>query len=167
MELYRPNGKISAALQLKGDINRDIFHGCYIFNTFSGESEIMKHVELCYERINTYYRVRVLDIPSNLFVRFGHVALEMLVDSVKHGVPPINYNLFITKEGVCQGFKDQGDFYKRKDIKEKVESRTPLEKITRKNMGSDSGRGLAYVYVMSNEIEVDTTNGILWTAHLR
>ena len=163
MEIYKPNGKINAVLPLEGDL----FYGKYIFNRLSGDQEIIRHVESCSTRIQVYYEARNFEIQPSLFIRFGHVAIEALIDSVKHGVFPISHRLFIAQSGVCQGVSDSGDFYKREDVKQKVESRIPLEEITPEIIGLDHGRGLAYVYAMSNAIEVDTTNGILWAAHLR
>ncbi|MFA5258650.1 MAG: hypothetical protein WC979_08565 [Candidatus Pacearchaeota archaeon] len=163
MEIYKPNGKINAVLPLEGDI----FFGGYTFNRLSSDREITRHVESCSKRMQVYYEARNFEIPPNFFIRFGHVAIETLIDTVKHGVFPVSHRLFIAQKGVCQGVQDSGDFYKREDVKQKVESRILLEEITPETMGLDHGRGLAYVYAMSNAIEVDTTNGILWAAHLR
>ena len=164
MELYLPSKKILESISFNGDV----FEREYRFSAESSEADIQRHIEtISYEMMN-YYNRKLLDPNKNgkILGNVRGVALEALINARKHGVPPFSYKIIISKNGVCQGFHDEGSFYKREDIKQKLENKIPLKEITPEELEKTSGRGIFYLYLMANSIEVDNKNGVLWTAHL-
>ncbi|VVB78565.1 Uncharacterised protein [uncultured archaeon] len=165
MELYLPPRKISEFLSLNGDLLKRQ----YTFDSSTSEGKIIEHVERVSYEIMNYYNQRHLDLTENgkVINNIRGVALEVLINAKKHGISPFCHELIINKKGICQGFHDSGDFYKREDIKQKLENRIPLKEIKEEELEKPSGRGILYIYLMANSIEVDTNHGFLWTAHSR
>ena len=74
---------------------------------------------------------------------------------------PFTYGLFIAINGICHGFQEGDRYFTREDIKQRFENKIPLTEF---DMDVSSRRvGVRdYIYNLSDIIEVDTANGILF-----
>ena len=93
---------------------------------------------------------------------FLEVFREGITNSIAHcpeNYSQINYGLFLGDKGICQGFR--GDYFKSDEVKKLWESRTPIPS-TRDSNFSGQGQGDKIIYSLSDFIEVDSQNGILY-----
>lgn len=100
------------------------------------------------------------------------LASEALLNAQWHGARnerPVVFGLFLGLQGLCYGFQDGGNYFKRPEIKAQFESKTPItqfsepvfDKKRQQQAGCHAGVNdciLAY----SDIIEVDTAAGILY-----
>lgn len=98
------------------------------------------------------------------------LALDGVRNSHFHGAknPDDSYalGLWLGKEGLCFGFYDEGDYFKREDIKGAFEQRRHpfnLHLPDREGIAANCrGWGVSNIYEYSDFIEVDTTHGVLY-----
>lgn len=82
---------------------------------------------------------------------------------------PITFGLFFAPKGVCYGFHDGGDYFRRPDIKDQWENKRAIEtfnKTAHQRRGNSGGMGVNnYIFPNTGLIEVDNKNGILYLAN--
>ncbi|GAI37326.1 unnamed protein product, partial [marine sediment metagenome] len=122
-------------------------------------------------QIAEYYRW-ALDITKNMNTqKVGEVFGESLTNAISHGSGnryPVFYGLFMGDKGVCYGFQDRGDFFKRKDIKEKFENKEHPEEFNKGLEGLSGGKyGIDVIFNSSDIIEVDIGEGILYCVQFK
>lgn len=128
------------------------------------------------EQIKSYYS-RVLTLMKGLPIKWEVVNLQevciLMHDALKnarsHGsrnIHPYTHALFLAPEGICHGFQDAGDYFKREDVKRKWESKKPITEFDPMpgccHAGADSS-----IYPYSDIIEVDTQNGVLYCVQFK
>ena len=96
------------------------------------------------------------------------VMTETLENSRIHG--PMNGRFWLvtilTKKGITNGIWDEGTFLKDKRVKEQLEEMQELTEEQMDKHDTNGGRmGTMIVYSLSEIIEVDIENGVLWTVH--
>lgn len=116
--------------------------------------------------VASYYRW-ALDIQANMDTQsMGMLILEPLRNALDHGSKEgdaVTIGLFLGPEGICLGFKDQGDYFKSEEIKTLFESRTlPEKRGEKQSYLSGAGLGVGITYKSADIIEVDTEKGILY-----
>ncbi len=96
----------------------------------------------------------------------GSVLGDALSNAQEHGSKngtPFVFGLLMGNSGVCYGFRDEGGYFRRADVKEKFEKKTPL---TERDMDPDAGGARAgvntFIFGYTDAIEVDTDKGILY-----
>jgi hypothetical protein len=101
---------------------------------------------------------------------------EALVNAIWHGANnehPVKTAIFLGEKGVCFGFYDGGDYFKREDIKEiwEAKKRSQIDLNVTHRGKSDGqicanspmgGGGSYHLFRDSDIIEVDTNRGILY-----
>lgn len=101
-----------------------------------------------------------------------NVAGEGLRNCLIHGPKEkdILFGLFLGNVGVCYGFQDGGDYFKREEIKQQYESKIPVTNsdLAGRDPNRIHGRGVnRYIFPFSDIIEVDTKTGTLYCVQLK
>ena len=113
------------------------------------------------------YYLWASDIQTKMNVReFAMIVLEPLRNALDHGSKDgglVTIGLFLGPEGVCLGFRDQGDYFKLQETKKIFESRTlPENRGEKQSQLSGFGIGVGIMYNSADDIEVDAEKGILY-----
>ena len=167
MELYTPSKKILESI----DFNNESIHQMTTFSTKVPESTITTYMDSFMLLIMAHYNKREIDLrEKNKFTSdIQNVVMEGLLNAKIHGskgLTPFSHIVLIGDNGVCQGFHDEGNFYKRYDIKTKIENRIIIDEINQDyTLGTHVGL-YAYIYPKTDLLEVDTDKGILYCSHL-
>ena len=118
--------------------------------------------------VDTYdFQFELTDYKDSFLFRPAvRLVWEALENASVHGSKkglPFTYGLFIARRGICHGFQDGDGYFTREDIKRLFESKTYLTEfdtdISSRRVGVKN-----YIYTLSDIIEVDTANGILYCA---
>jgi len=113
-----------------------------------------------------------IDLLQSMDMQKILVAWEALQNGYVHNPTrdqPIHYSLIMGSKGVCHGFQDSGDYFKKEETKKIFESKTKIRKRTGFERGIDCFRiGVnQYIYKYSDLIEVDIEKGILYCVQLK
>ena len=97
------------------------------------------------------------------------VGVELLENSRVHGCKGRGRFGLITlagRRGVINGAWDEGEFLRNPSVKEQVEARKRIRN-DQHDIGDVNGfrEGMNIVRLLSDELEVDTTNGVIWAGH--
>jgi hypothetical protein len=117
--------------------------------------------------LGAFYRIFHLgENPINKFnsSHFYVIFQEGIKNAIAHGPKEkefFEYGLFLGDEGICQGFRDFGDYFKSEEIKKIWENKISRES-TNKSSFSGKGIGNEAMYELSDLIEVDIEKGILY-----
>jgi len=113
----------------------------------------------------------VIDLPKYFNSYFGNsvgIGLDGLRNAKYHGSKPgdsYKHHVFVGRSGVCQGFQDEGDFFKNAEIKDIFENKIPIVEFNTKHNGYNIGVN-SVIYSRSDIIKVDTIEGILYCVNL-
>lgn len=76
-------------------------------------------------------------------------------------------DFFFGSKGVCYGFNDGGNFFKKPEIKNQLENKISFEEFDKNPRGDCCNVGFDLIYRDSDFIEVDSNKGILYLVQLR
>lgn len=141
---------------------------------FMYESGLASHAASYCEFLKTIYTHPfglIIDFHKPFGYNVIHVAIEALKNGMDHVHNPrgrVSHVVYLGKDGLCQGFHDKGDYFKRPEVKTQYESKT---KITKDQLDLRFEEGFRigvndHIFPMSDQIEVDTNEGVLYTLHL-
>ena len=120
--------------------------------------------------IAEYYRW-ALDMNKNMdshdLMQLIH---EQLQNALAHGSKVggvVTLGVFVGADGVCLGFKDQGDYFKSEETKRLFESKIIPEQKGERSHLSGAHAGVFLTYKSADFIEVDTDQGVLYCIKLK
>lgn len=76
------------------------------------------------------------------------------------------HGMFVAKNGLCNGVYDQGGYFRRPEIKQQFENRTPITKFDLEYREGFRIGVNEIIFEDADIIEVDSKKGILYCAHL-
>jgi len=104
-------------------------------------------------------------LPKKINSKLVYIALEALKNASDHGSKrgtPLIHGIFAGEKGICQGFKDEGGYFNRRDIKEIFENKrgiTEFDPETPKNFRCGV---MDTIYNYSDLIRVNIEQGVLY-----
>ena len=146
--------------------NPSFHHHQVILSGNVSESSLRGTTQSALFYIEDYYRFHLGKKFESLHPMVLHVIREAIQNSQQHRLrcdSPIVYCLFIGEKGVCHGFHDGGEYFKRDEIKRIFETKTPLREFDQRVPSRRIGVR-DYIYPYSDVIEVDTNAGVLYCA---
>ncbi len=175
MELFRPSQRILEEICLdeeRSNVQYTIFP--------PSEADINPFFEGLLEQIRAFYQLQeLIDAGKTrgmrkVMIKDSRVLLlasEALLNAQWHGAKnerPITFGLFLGLQGLCYGFQDGGDYFKRPEIKAQFEGKKPITEFSapvfdgkgQRQSGCHAGvNGCIYE---CDIIEVDTNAGVLY-----
>jgi hypothetical protein len=167
-KIYTPSKEILEAI----DFDSDSIHIVSSFPANAGDHAIDAYACSFIGMIMANYNRRRVDLREK--ADFTHnvyaVATEGLKNAKEHGCRTqgmFSHIVLIGTNGVCQGFFDGGNFFKKPHVKRLLEERLPIpeEEMDRKRDSAHLGI-VGYIYPNAEMIEVDSENNVLYCAHL-
>ena len=172
--LFRPSQRMLEEIALKERVSReDENHSINyaVLPRSMPEHALVSFIAGLHHQIANFYGVGLEHLRISGAV--GLLASVALQNAQYHGRGDyIVHGLFMGSQGLCQGFRDEGNFFKRRDVKEKFEGRVLMEERDLEGpraFGAEShGIGVKMgVYDESDTIEVDTEYGVLYCVQHR
>ncbi|MDD5192956.1 MAG: hypothetical protein PHF67_00040 [Candidatus Nanoarchaeia archaeon] len=119
------------------------------------------------EFYSTVHRI----ILNEQFMKRHHFDLvnDALRNALEHGSvetgknTPYCHGVFFGSKGICNGFQDQGGYYKRPEIKRIFEAKNWR---LLQDLQPRIGYGVQFICDLSDLVEVDTEKGILYCSQL-
>jgi hypothetical protein len=174
MELFKPSDKVLEMICSKNKKPLTQYE-IYPFGSLEEMENLqMQYCSGIFEKIILFYREDGMALDEESKKRLNHQGIYNVIgESFKNWFDhaPENSNLvtglFLGSKGVCYGFQDDGDFYKRIDIKKQLENKIPFEKFDENPRGSCGHHGFPDIYENSDFIEVDPKKGVLYLVQLK
>ncbi len=146
------------------------------YATFPGDTHelgLVSHFDHFYPQIRAFYwNTFKIDIDmekdGEFLQKMGLTTWEALHNSQVHGSKagtPFTHGLFLARKGICNGFYDEGGFFKREDVKHQFETRKPVTEFDLENKEGFRIGVNRYIFEFADLIEVDTLQGALYCAH--
>ena len=163
MELFMPSERILKEIGWDKDGQR-----IYFTNVANASESVLRGTVASAKTIITdvyRFQFEIADLSDDFLLRpVVRLIWEALRNVSVHGSKktlPFTYGLFIAINGICHGFQEGDRYFTREDIKQRFENKIPLTEF---DMDVSSRRvGVRdYIYNLSDIIEVDTANGILF-----
>jgi len=114
--------------------------------------------------VGEFYNLGLEPMMEFNYLQFLGIFREGITNAIAHNpenCSQINYGLFLGDKGILHGFRDFGDYFKSKKVKQKWENKIPIPS-TRKSNFSGYGAGDEIIYSLSDFIKVDSQKGILY-----
>jgi hypothetical protein len=163
MDLFMPSKKILEAICWDKNSHRQ-------YTTFPSETPelgLSEYVGLVIDQIKSFYYHHDVKNSDNLNTQIiGTLVFDALTNAQIHGSKkgtPFTHGLFIARKGICNGFKDEGDYFKSPEIKKQYENKLKIRKFDKTKGHHGIGVNLN-IFPNSDLIEVDTKKGILYCA---
>ena len=114
--------------------------------------------------VGEFYNLGLELMEKFNYLQFLGLFREGTTNAIAHcpeNCSQIAYGLFLGDKGILHGFRNFGDYFKSKEIKQKWESKTPVQS-TRESNFSGYGVGNRIIHDLSDFINVDIQKGILY-----
>jgi hypothetical protein len=148
----------------KGELGPVIRSICVKINDFYAGAHNLWNTDPMQPRIDTGSGYIVIKSGDVL-----RLTLEALDNGMVHGTKRKQYcnlGLFFGKKGLCFGFQDPGYYYKQKEVKAALESKTS-QIIKSDSNALSHGYGIRrHIYHYSDHISVDTRTGVLYCVQM-
>jgi hypothetical protein len=142
-----------------------------VFDTATGAAHAVSEYSIAVPRmtvpIDRYYRdqrKRARRIPGERFPTIvDYLIWEALLNSAEHGNAwdqdkKIHIVVLLGDKGIIIGCRDEGEFFKQVEVKEKFETKERIKE----QQHSGRGMGTRCMYLRAEEIEVDIETGTLF-----
>jgi hypothetical protein len=169
MELFKPSDKILKMICSENEIpliQYEVF-------PFSSYEDMQKNQGLYLEgirgKILRFYEMFSEENKERVDL---HKTLYLCNEAFKNWVnhspenSSLESGLFLGSMGVCYGFHDGGDFFKKTEIKNQLENKINFKEFDKNPRGKTSRHGFSNIYKFSDFIEVDSEKGILYCVQL-
>ena len=130
-------------------------------NPYSYVGGIPYHIKGIFRRMNVLKK----RLPEEINSKIGYIAIEALINASKHGSKkgtPFMHGIFVGKNGICQGFKDEGGYFNRRDIKEIYENKRELTEFDTDTTENFRFGVMGNLYQLSDLIRVNIEQGVLY-----
>jgi len=171
LDLFMPSSRVLEAIAWDKKAHRQ-------YTTFPADTPevgLASYTGLSDQEIRNFYNHQFkieLYPEENAIIPYRHVIAvfwEALVNSQKHGSKkgtPFTHALFLARKGICQGFRDGGEYFQDARIKKQFESKTPITEFDQETENCFRIGVNDHIYPFSDIIEVDDNKGILYCARL-
>jgi len=126
------------------------------------EDELSNHVDAEVENIRMFYGDN-FDVKNLNTGKISGVAWEALKNSWLHNQSKesFKYGVFTGSKGILHCFQDNGDYFKKPEIKQQYESKHPVTNFEKADFCH--GKGVNdFIFPDSDKIKVDSDKGILY-----
>lgn len=154
-----------------GWLGEDAMH--MTFNTASGMMHAANEYGIAVGRMtvklfshySNWCKKRGCQLESAIIAAQEMVLRELLMNAAEHGNrweedKKIQVSVWICEEGIAIGCRDEGDFFKQKEVKKKIEKRQRVHAVEKEGRGC----GTRFMYEYMNEIFVDIETGTIFLA---
>lgn len=165
MDLFKPSGKI---LEKICENKKKLVHNYLViprkFSDKSTEDLVRAYNPALGNFVGEFYNLGLEPMEEFDYSQFLDLFREGITNAIAHGsekTDKVIYGLFLGDKGICQGFRDFGDYFKLKEIKQKWENKIPIPSTKNSNF-SGYGVGDKIIYSLSDFINIDIEKGILY-----
>jgi len=126
------------------------------------EEELSNHVDAEIDNIMAFYgdNFNVKNLNTG---KISNVAWEALKNSWLHNPSQqsFKYGVFVGSKGICHCFQDNGDYFKKPEVKQQYESKQKVNNFEKADFCQ--GKGVNnFIFPNSDKIKVDSSEGILY-----